>query len=76
LAAQRGLKSVALPSISTGANGYPIQKAAPVALEATVAFLRERETSLEEILFMLFSESDREVYRAALKTLPILGPGS
>jgi serine/threonine-protein kinase len=66
LAAQHGLKSVALPSISTGAHGYPIEKAAPIALGTTEAFLRERETSIEEIVFVLFSERNRAVYRATL----------
>jgi O-acetyl-ADP-ribose deacetylase (regulator of RNase III) len=61
LAVEKGLKSVAFPSISTGAYGYPIEDASRVALEAVKDFL-EKEDSLDEVVFVLFSESALEVY--------------
>ena len=57
----KGLKTVAFPSISTGAYGYPIENACRVALEAVKEFL-EKEDSLDEVIFVLFSESAFEVY--------------
>ncbi|MFH1998686.1 MAG: macro domain-containing protein, partial [Planctomycetota bacterium] len=39
LCLKQGIRSVAFPSISTGAYGYPVQEAAPVALSAVVDFL-------------------------------------
>jgi O-acetyl-ADP-ribose deacetylase (regulator of RNase III) len=61
LAVAKGLKSVAFPSISTGAYGYPVTDACRVALEAVKEFL-EKENELSEVVFVLFSESAFEVY--------------
>jgi len=63
LAVAKGLKTVAFPSISTGAYGYPVEDACRVALEAVKEFL-EKEDSLDEVVFVLFSESALEVYAA------------
>jgi len=63
LAVAKGLKTVAFPSISTGAYGYPVEDACRVALEAVKEFL-EKEDSLDEVVFVLFSESALEVYSA------------
>ena len=61
LAASKGLKTVAFPSISTGAYGYPVEDACSVALEAVKEFLEE-EDNFDEVIFVLFSESALEVY--------------
>jgi len=61
LAVEKGLKTVAFPSISTGAYGYPVRDATHVALEAVKQFL-EKEDKLDEVVFVLFSESALEVY--------------
>jgi O-acetyl-ADP-ribose deacetylase (regulator of RNase III) len=61
LAVAKGLESVAFPSISTGAYGYPVTDACRVALEAVKEFL-EKENELSEVVFVLFSESAFEVY--------------
>jgi len=63
LAVAKGLKTVAFPSISTGAHGYPVEGASRVALEAVKEFL-EKEDALDEVVFVLFSESALEVYAA------------
>ena len=55
LAVSKGLKTVAFPSISTGAYGYPIQEASQVALGAVKGFL-EKEDKIEKVIFVLFSE--------------------
>jgi len=61
LAVAEGLKTVAFPSISTGAYGYPIEKACDIALNAVKEFL-EKEDNLDEVVFVLFSESALGVY--------------
>jgi O-acetyl-ADP-ribose deacetylase (regulator of RNase III) len=61
LAMAEGLKSVAFPSISTGAYGYPVEGASRVALEAVKEFL-EKEDGVDEVVFVLFSERAFEVY--------------
>jgi len=68
LAVAGGLKTISFPSISTGAYGYPIDSAAEVALQAVIRFL-ERETSLEEVVFVLFDHRTGEVYIEELERL-------
>jgi O-acetyl-ADP-ribose deacetylase (regulator of RNase III) len=65
LAAQHGVRSIAFPSISTGAYGYPIAQAARIAVD-TVRESQERPTSVELVRFVCFSEQDLEVYRTLL----------
>ena len=67
LAVAKGLKTIAFPSISTGAYGYPIEEASRIALATVKAFL-EKEDRLERVIFVLFSERDFEVYLKAAKT--------
>ena len=61
LAVAEGLKTITFPSISTGAYGYPVEKACHVALNAVKEFL-EKEDNLDEVVFVLFSERALEVY--------------
>ena len=68
LAVQNELKTVSFPSISTGVYGYPVDKAAQVALGAITDFLRQ-DTSLEEIVFVLFDSRTFEAYEKVLKEL-------
>ncbi len=69
LAASNGLTTVAFPSISTGAYGYPIDRAARVALRAVVEYLRENPDTLEAVRFVLFTEDALGVYEGALKEI-------
>jgi O-acetyl-ADP-ribose deacetylase (regulator of RNase III) len=64
LAIAAGLKTVAFPSISTGAYGYPVELASRVALGAVKAFLTKKE-GVVEVVFVLFSQADLQIYRAA-----------
>jgi len=66
LAVEHDLSSVAFPSISTGAYGYPIELAARVAVNTVRRFV-ERQTRLEHVLFCCFSPRDLEVYRRTLE---------
>jgi len=68
LASQHGIKSVAFPSISTGAYGYPIDLAAPVALNTVMAYLRTHP-EIELVRFVLFGNAAYAAYERALQTL-------
>lgn len=70
LAAQHSLASVAFPSISTGAYGYPIDEAAPLALGTITAILRGGGSTVRLVRCVLFSPSDLETYRRHLRSLP------
>ena len=67
LAAGRGLRSVAFPSISTGAYRYPVEEAAGVALSTIIETMKNHD--IEEVRVVLFSDRDYEIYRSALKDL-------
>lgn len=68
LASEHGLKTVAFPSISTGAYGFPIERASRIALSAAHEYLREHP-EIELVRFVLFSDSDLRVYESALRDL-------
>jgi len=68
LAASKGLKTVAFPSISTGAYRYPVEKASRIAI-ATVKEFLETEDKLDMVVFVLFTRHDFEVYRNAAKEI-------
>ncbi len=65
LAAQHGVRSIAFPSISTGAYRYPIEQAAKIAVEAVQRCL-EKPTSVQLVRFLCFSERDLKVYKKLL----------
>ncbi len=54
LAAEHGLTSISFPSIATGAFGYPLRLAAPIALQAIFDFLRTEKHSLELVRMVLY----------------------
>jgi O-acetyl-ADP-ribose deacetylase len=60
------LKSVAFPSISTGAYGYPLEEAATVALQTVKVFLQSHE-GIEQVRFVLFGEEAYRAYEKALR---------
>ena len=64
LALENNLTSIAFPAISCGVYGYPIGKAAQVAVQSCKSFLESNPNF--EITFCLFSESDLEVYQNLL----------
>jgi len=70
LAAEKGLASVAFPAISTGMYGYPLEKAAPVALGAVTDFLRGGG-SVKRVRFVLFGEKAFEAFGVALKGMKL-----
>ncbi|WP_163999123.1 O-acetyl-ADP-ribose deacetylase [Pyxidicoccus caerfyrddinensis] len=74
LVEQHGLRSVAFPSISTGAYGFPIEKAAPIALREMQAALA-RLPQLDKVTVVLFSAGDLAVYQRALAAAPESNPG-
>jgi O-acetyl-ADP-ribose deacetylase (regulator of RNase III) len=65
MADEHGLKSIALPAISTGIFGYPIEEAAQVMLRAAIEYL-EGTTRLEWVVFCLYGQSAFEVFAREL----------
>ena len=65
LAVKHEIKSIAFPSISTGAYGFPLERAADVALRETLDFL-SRDQSVQKVVFVCFGKQAHEVYEARL----------
>jgi O-acetyl-ADP-ribose deacetylase (regulator of RNase III) len=61
LAAEHGLRSVALPAIGTGVGGLGLQRCAEIMLEEAQRQL-DGPSSLEEIRFVLFGEAAYRVF--------------
>ncbi len=70
VAAEHGVRSLSFPSISTGAYGYPLEEAAPVALRAVIEYLSTHpESGIELVRFVLYGQRAYRVYRQALDAL-------
>jgi O-acetyl-ADP-ribose deacetylase (regulator of RNase III) len=68
LADEHSLKSIALPAISTGIFGYPLDEAARVMSSATVEYL-EGETGLERVVFCLYGQVAFNGFVVALRDM-------
>jgi O-acetyl-ADP-ribose deacetylase len=70
VADELGCSSVAFPAISTGIYGYPVDRAARTALPAAMA-AAEASEHVRHVVFVLFSEADLAVFRAAASELEL-----
>lgn len=68
LAQEHGIRSIAFPSISTGAYGYPLEEAAPIALGTVYDFISQF-AAFDLVRFALFNEAIYSVYADALSRL-------
>jgi len=59
------LKSVAFPAISTGVYGFPVERAAKIAISTTAALLSE-EDRIEQVIFCCFDDTSRKAHEEAL----------
>ena len=69
LAAARGIRSIAFPSISTGAYGYPIEDGCRIAVRTVRDRLRGPSV-IELVRFVCFSSGDLSLYQEALRPVP------
>lgn len=65
IATENNLKSISFPSISTGIYRCPIQECSKIAIDTVKNFLSKNQ-QIEEVRFILFSESDYKVYQNML----------
>lgn len=69
LARDHGCRTVTAPAISTGVYGYPILRAAPVALRAVADWMAATPGSMDQVTFVLYSAPSLEVFEQALAEL-------
>lgn len=65
LAAENGLESVAFCCISTGVFHFPNQDAAEIAVKTVTAFL-QAPSSIQRVIFNVFQDRDKQIYRGLL----------
>ncbi|MCR5088910.1 MAG: O-acetyl-ADP-ribose deacetylase [Oscillospiraceae bacterium] len=66
IAAERGIRSIAFPSISTGVYHFPLQEAAEIATSTARDFVRGHPEMFDKILWVLFDEKTLAAYRDKL----------
>lgn len=57
------VKSISFPSLGTGAYGYPIEQAGPIALDTVARHVNGGKSGIERVVFVLFSEHDYGIYQ-------------
>lgn len=68
VASENHLQSMAFPSISTGAYGYPVQQAAPLALKTVLEYLTAH-TDITLVRFVLYDARTFDAYKTTLPRL-------
>jgi len=74
VAAENNLRSISIPSISTGAFVYPLRLAAPIALRTIIQFLKNGRHDLDEVRMVLYSREDDRAYPIFAETLERILP--
>jgi O-acetyl-ADP-ribose deacetylase (regulator of RNase III) len=75
LADANGIRTISFPSISTGAYGYPVEEAAPIALKTVIDYIIQHN-QFERVAFILYNEPITETYAQALTRLAQFDPSS
>ncbi|HYK85660.1 MAG TPA: O-acetyl-ADP-ribose deacetylase [Ktedonobacteraceae bacterium] len=68
LAEQKGIESIAFPSLSTGVYGYPLEEAAPVALRTIIEHIK-KPTSLKQVTMVLYGNRAYQAFEKALQDI-------
>jgi O-acetyl-ADP-ribose deacetylase len=65
-AAKNGVKTIAFPAISTGAYGFPVQRAAKIAISEIKAFLLEND-AIEKAISVCFDPQTLKAYQSEMR---------
>lgn len=69
IAKEYGIRSVAFPSISTGAYAFPLEKAAKVAVYTVDEYLRANKGIFDRVIWVLFDKHTNDIYAAEIDNL-------
>lgn len=69
LALDKGIRTIAFPSISTGVYSFPVELAAKIAVKTVNRFLEEHENSFDLVEWVLFDSKTESVYEAEVDSL-------
>lgn len=62
LARKNGIRSIAFPSISTGAYRFPVDRAAGIAIDTIYTYLSKYKGVFEKVKMVLYTEADYNIY--------------
>jgi len=65
LAVENGIKTIAFPAISTGVYGFPLERAAKIAVREVRAFVKSHP-QIEQVIFACFGSEALEIYQRVL----------
>lgn len=68
LAHENGIRTIAFPAISAGVYGYPLDEAAPIALETVLSFIEQHDT-LTLVRFVLYDDNAFQAFSRAFNRL-------
>ena len=68
LAIEKGIRSIAFPSISTGVYSYPVEQAAEIAVHTVLDFVTSHQDAIDEIVWVLFDNRTKDVYDNVLQS--------
>jgi O-acetyl-ADP-ribose deacetylase len=68
LAVLHGARTVAFPAISTGVYGFPMERAASIAVAETRRFISAHSSQLDQVVFVCFNRSAYDVYARIMGT--------
>ncbi|HEY9830435.1 MAG TPA: macro domain-containing protein, partial [Stenomitos sp.] len=68
LAEQYEIRTLAFPAISTGVYGFPVKRAAKIAVKQVKTFL-ENPSSVEAVIFVCFNRQTYDAYRSAVQEI-------
>ena len=69
LAAEKGIRTIAFPCISTGVFKFPQNEASYIALATVDNFLSENPNLLDKVIFNVYSDKDLEIYIDTIKNM-------
>ena len=64
---EKGIRTIAFPSISTGVYSYPVEQAAEIAVHTVVDFVDAHPDALDEVVWVLFDSRTKSAYDSALR---------
>lgn len=69
VAEENGIRTISFPSISTGAYGFPLERAARIAVLTVANYLEAGSGTINRVVFVLFSNESYNAFDAAFKAL-------
>jgi len=69
LAVEKGIRTIAFPSISTGVYHFPVKLAAKIAVKTVADFLRENPDKLDLVEWVLFDKITENTYEAEVEAI-------